>query len=176
MDKTRPIDELIRPTVEALGYELVRVQLQGSQRVTLQVMAERADRRGMTVDDCARISRAISAVLDEVDPIDTEYVLEVSSPGIDRPLTRPTDYDRFISHAAKFELRSPVAGRKRFEAVIEARSGDRVTVGVEGDTFDIPLDVVKRARLVLTDRLIASMRSEEQDADAHGSAAGGDAA
>jgi ribosome maturation factor RimP len=164
MDQTRHIETLIQPAIGQLGYELVRVQMQGSRRQTLQIMAERSDRRGMTVDDCARISREVSALLDEADPIETDYVLEVSSPGIDRPLIRAADYDRFIGHEAKFELVAPVAGRKRFQGVIAGRDGDRIAVRVESETIEAPLADIKRARLVLTDRLIASVRAIEQEA------------
>lgn len=160
----REIESLIMPTIDQLGYELVRVQMQGSRRPTLQIMAERRDRRGMTVDDCARISREVSALLDQRDPIDGEYVLEVSSPGIDRPLTRPEDYDRFINHEAKIELAWPVEGRKRFKGLLGARDGDSVTVIEETGPAQVPLGAVKSAKLVLTDELIAAVREEEQQA------------
>src|SRR5271156_4437025 len=97
-----------------MGYCLVRVALTGAQRPTLQVMAERGDEVAMTVDDCADISRSISALLDVADPIASAYTLEVSSPGIDRPLVRPEDYQRFAGHLARIETRVPVAGRRRF--------------------------------------------------------------
>jgi ribosome maturation factor RimP len=157
---TKEIEALILPTVEQLGYELVRVQMQGTRRPTLQVMAERRDRRGMTVDDCARISRELSALLDQADPIGGEYLLEVSSPGIDRPLTRAQDYDRFVGHEAKLELAAPIEGRKRFQGVIAARENDKVLVQVEAETVALPLADIKRARLVLTDRLIAAAEAE----------------
>jgi ribosome maturation factor RimP len=164
MDQTRAIETLIQPAIGQLGYELVRVQMQGSQRPTLQIMAERSDRRGMTVEDCARISREVSALLDAADPIESDYVLEVSSPGIDRPLIRAADYDRFLGHDAKFELAAPVAGRKRFQGVIAARNGEQIAVRVESETIEVPVADIKRARLVLTDRLIASVRAIEQEA------------
>ena len=101
------IAEMVRPTIEALGYSLVRVQILGRQRPRLQVMAERSDGRPMMVEDCASLSRSISAVLDVEDPIAAPYTLEVSSPGIDRPLVRLADYDRFAGFEARIELARP---------------------------------------------------------------------
>lgn len=160
MVHVKEIETLIRPVVEQLGYELVRVQMQGTRRPTLQIMAERQDRRAMRVEDCARISRELSALLDQADPIGGEYLLEVSSPGIDRPLTRAEDYDRFVGHEAKLELAAPIDGRKRFQGVIAAREDDRVLVRVEAETVALPLADIRRARLVLTDRLIAATEAE----------------
>ncbi len=111
---TNEIARIIEPSLEAMGYRLVRVALTGSQRPTLQVMAERGDEAAMSVEDCAEISRSISALLDVADPIAGTYTLEVSSPGIDRPLVRPEDYDRFAGFAARIELHEPLDGRKRF--------------------------------------------------------------
>ena len=107
------IAALITPSIEAMGYELVRADLRSGRRRILQIMVERADRIEMTVDDCASVSRAISALLDVEDPIRGTYNLEVSSPGIDRPLVRLSDYDRFSGFEAKIELEQPVDGRKR---------------------------------------------------------------
>src|SRR5690554_5392970 len=107
------VGALIEPSLEEMGYELVRVQLTGGPRPGLQIMAERADRAQMSVEDCAAISRAISAILDVEDPIAGAYTLEVSSPGIDRPLTRPEDFDRFQGFEARIECREAVEGRRR---------------------------------------------------------------
>ena len=107
MDATDRIQQIIAPSVEAMGYEIVRVQVSGTQRPTLQVMAERKDDAAMTVEDCADISRAVSALLDVEDPISCAYTLEISSPGIDRPLTRPKDFERFAGFEARIETRSP---------------------------------------------------------------------
>ena len=120
MDVTSHILAIIDPCVEAMGYEVVRVQVSGTQRRVLQVMAERSDRKAMTVDDCADLSRAISAVLDVEDPMPGEYVLEVSSPGIDRPLTRLADFERFRGFEARVELHAPVDGRRRFKGRLRA--------------------------------------------------------
>ena len=114
---TNEIARIIEPSLEAMGYRLVRLmQTGGLQRPTLQIMAERRDDAPMTVEDCAEISRAVSALLDVADPIASAYMLEVSSPGIDRPLVRPEDYDRFAGFEARIELVEPLDGRKRFQA------------------------------------------------------------
>ena len=147
-----------------MGYELVRVLLQGRQNLTLQVMAERRDRQSMTVDDCAEISRSISAILDVEDPIAGAYTLEVSSPGIDRPLTRPQDFERFAGFEAKVETVQPVEGRKRFRGqVMGLDEESQVRLVVETGEIAIPLASIKSAKLVLTDALIAAAtKAQEQ--------------
>jgi ribosome maturation factor RimP len=161
------IAKLIGPIADELGYELVRVQIQGgARRATLQIMAERRDRTAMIVEDCARLSRAISNLLDEVDPIAGEYTLEVSSPGIDRPLMKRADYERFLSHEVKIETNAAVDGRKRFHGVIAALDGDTVMLDSERTTVPLPLALVKNAKLVLTDRLIAAVEDESAAAAA----------
>jgi ribosome maturation factor RimP len=165
MDLSERIVELINPAVDTLGYELVRVRLMGGSRhATLQIMAERRDRRAMVVDDCARLSRAISVILDEADPIRDEYTLEVSSPGIDRPLIKRADYERFLGHEAKIETGAPIDGRKRFEGTMIALEGDTLSVDIDGSAVSLPLDRITQARLVLTDRLIAAAEQESSAA------------
>ena len=154
------IAELITPTLEALGFELVRVQLVGQKHMRLQVMAEPmtdADGRvrGMDVDDCATISRALSALLDVEDPIEGAYDLEVSSPGLDRPLTRPKDFDRFAGHDAKVELFDARDGRKRFQGVLMGRDGENVLIRCEEEDYALPFAEVHKAKLILTDKLLA---------------------
>jgi len=162
------IAQLIAPVVDELGYELVRVQMQGGARhATLQIMAERRDRKAMVVEDCARLSRAISALLDEADPIDGEYTLEVSSPGIDRPLMKRADYERFLGHEAKIEMALAVDGRKRFQGTISALDGDTVMLESAGTMFPLPLAEIKSAKLILTDRLIAAVEEENAAAAAY---------
>ena len=161
------IAKLIGPIADELGYELVRVQVQGgARRATLQIMAERRDRTAMIVEDCARLSRAISNLLDEVDPIAGEYTLEVSSPGIDRPLMKRADYERFLGHEAKIEMNAAIDGRKRFQGVIAALDGDTVMLDSEGTMTPLPLAQVKSAKLILTDRLIAAVEDENAAAAA----------
>ena len=158
------LENLVIPTLEQMGYELVRVQMQGSARPTLQIMAERKDGGGMTVEDCTQISRAISAVLDVEDPIGGAYVLEVSSPGIDRPLTRPKDFTNWAGHEAKVETDLPVDGQKRFRGKILGLD-DVGRVGISTDKGEswLPLPQVKSARLVLTDALIAAVTKDDAE-------------
>lgn len=155
MSLVNDIARMITPTIEAMGFELVRVQLSGNQRRTLQIMAEPQDGRQMSVDDCADLSRAISAVLDVEDPIAEGYSLEVSSPGIDRPLTRPKDYARFAGHEAKVETNEPVAGQKRFRGSIVGLTDGALRLMTETGEVTLPLTVIHKAKLVLTDALIA---------------------
>ena len=152
---TKQIAEIIEPSLEAMGYRLVRVALMGAGRMTLQIMAERRDEAPMSVDDCAEISRSVSALLDVADPIASAYTLEVSSPGIDRPLVRPEDYDRFAGFEARIELSHPVEGRKRFRGRLLGRAGDKVRLVAESGEVHVPLSAVARAKLVLTDDLLA---------------------
>ena len=156
MDLAGRVADLIRPTVEGMGYSVVRVQVLGQQRIRLQVMAERADGEPMQVDDCATVSRAISAVLDVEDPISASYTLEVSSPGIDRPLVRLADYERFAGFEARIELRQALAGRRRYQGRLLGVSGDMIRLAASGGTVDLPFAEIVRAKLVLTDDLLAS--------------------
>jgi len=156
-------EALIEPTLAEMGYRLVRVRLGGGPRATLQVMAERADGRAMAVEDCEAISRALSAKLDVEDPIASAYTLEVSSPGIDRPLVRPDDYHRFAGHVAKIETRVPVAGRRRFSGRIAAATDSHVRLALEeggsagtSPEVEIAIADIARAKLKLTDELIAA--------------------
>jgi ribosome maturation factor RimP len=159
----RRIAELLRPTVEGMGFELVRVRLMGGKRITLQIMAERPDGR-MEVDDCADLSRALSAVLDVEDPIDREYSLEVSSPGIDRPLTRPVDFDRWKGWVAKLETDELIGGRKRFKGELLGVEGEDVLVRLEdGSDARIPFEALSDAKLVLTDALIEATLKAQKD-------------
>jgi ribosome maturation factor RimP len=157
---TNGIARLVEPSLEAMGYRLVRVVITSGRRATLQVMAERLDGLPMTVDDCAQISRSVSPLLDVADPIAGAYTLEVSSPGIDRPLVRTEDYDRFSGFEARIELVRPVDGRKRFRGRLLGTSGDAVRLATETGETLLPLEAVARAKLVLTDDLIAMARCE----------------
>jgi len=159
MDKLAAIEAMIAPTLDAMGYALVRLRFAGGGRQTLQVMAERRDGAGMTVDDCAELSRTISALLDVEDPLPGAYLLEVSSPGIDRPLVRPADYERFAGHEAAIETARPIAGRKRFRGRLAglADSGVRLELA-EGEAVVVPLADIHRAKLVLTDALLAAAK------------------
>jgi len=154
---TEKICTMLAPSLEAMGYDIVRVQLSGNKRWTLQIMAERRDGDGMSVDDCETISHAVSALLDVEDPIEGAYNLEVSSPGIDRPLTRPQDFNRFAGFEAKVETDRLVEGRKRFRGrLIGIDEDDSVRIKDGEAEFAIPLAAIARAKLVLTDELLAN--------------------
>lgn len=148
------LEPVIAPAVEAAGYRLVRLRLMGGKRKTLQIMAERPD-GGMDVEDCARLSRSLSEFLDHEDVIEGEYVLEVSSPGIDRPLTRLTDFARWSGHDARIELVAPdSAGRKRFKGKLLGLDGSNIVMEADGARISFPHGAVAEAKLVLSDALI----------------------
>ncbi len=149
MQLTDRIAETIEPALAAMGYEIVRVQLGGGRRSpTLQIMCDRLDGQGLTLDDCAEISRLASAVLDVEDPIAGEYTLEVSSPGLDRPLTRPKDFDRFAGCEARIELSLPVDGRKRFRGVLRGLEGETVLLETGDGPCRLALPDIEKARLI----------------------------
>lgn len=165
--------ELLDAVAEACGYEIVRVRLMGGEeRRRLQIMAERPSDGDMNVEDCARLSRAVSEVMDATDPIAGEYVLEVSSPGIDRPLTRLKDFTAYEGYEAKVELDRMAEGRKRFRGVLAGVDDDNIALDVEGETETllIPFAWVVEAKLVLNDELMkrgaeareARLQSEQQ--------------
>ena len=152
------IAELIEPVLEDLGYRLVRVRLTGQTDKTLQVMAERSDGT-ITVDDCEKISRQLSPLLDVHDPIAGSYRLEISSPGIDRPLVRPADFENWAGHEAKLELKELIDGRKRFRGILEGFEDGEVRIAVRLSDNDptilgFPVNLIEEAKLVLTDDLV----------------------
>lgn len=150
------ITKLIEPEAKALGLSLVRVAMFGGKSdPTLQVMAERPDTRQLDIEDCAELSRRISDLLDAVDPIEEAYRLEVSSPGIDRPLTRPQDYADWAGYDARVKLAEPIEKRKHFDGKIISRDGDVVNFYVERlGEIAVPLARIASAKLILTDALI----------------------
>lgn len=152
------LEDLITPVCENLGYDVVRVRMQGGEsRKTLQIMVERKDRAAMTVEDCAVVSRALSPVLDEKDPIESRYTLEVSSPGLDRPLVKLADFDRFKGFEAKVETSVCVAGRKRFPAArLIGVQEQNVVLDFEGTRVVIPFADIAKAKLILNDELIGA--------------------
>jgi ribosome maturation factor RimP len=159
------LEPIIEPAVEAAGFRLVRLRLLGGKTKTLQIMAERPDGT-MNVDDCATLSRALSDFLDQEDPIESEYVLEVSSPGIDRPLTRISDFSRWTGHEAKLELHSPDAnGRKRFKGELRGLDSNDVLITIDGETRKVPFRAIAEAKLVLTDKLIEEDLKARKGAD-----------
>ena len=162
--RAETIERLVKAPLEAEGFDIVRVIFSGDRRPKLQIMVERQDGRAVNVDDCALASRRVSAVLDVEDPVSGSYVLEVSSPGIDRPLTRLRDFERFTGFEARVELRVPVDGRRRFRGRL--LGVDRETIRLETDQEEIELsfDDIHKAKLVLTDDLIAASQDRPRPA------------
>ncbi len=170
----RRLAEIVTPAIEGLGFELVRVRLMGGMAKTLQIMADRPE-GGIDVADCARISTAVSATLDVEDPIEEAYSLEVSSPGIDRPLTRLKDFEAWEGYDARLETTDPIDGRKRFKGVLAGIEGDEVLVnlpeGPEGTTtIGLRFDWLADAKLILTDELITEMLRQRKAQGAFGGA------
>ena len=154
--------DIVQPVIEDLGFELVRLRLMAGKQPTLQIMADRPD-GGIHVEDCAQISTTVSAVLDVEDPIDGEYALEVSSPGIDRPLTRLKDFDTFEGHEAKIETEQLIDGQRRFKGPLRGTEGDEVLIEIPAGTIGLKFDWLADAKLVLTDELIAEMLKGRKD-------------
>jgi ribosome maturation factor RimP len=159
---------IVEPVLEGLGYRLVRVRVSGLDGCTVQIMAERPDGT-MTIDDCEAASRALSPVLDVADPVDRAYRLELSSPGLDRPLVRRSDFDRYAGHEVKVEMAVAIDGRKRFRGLLLGTEGDAARIRRDDAPAGEPADVLlaieemAEARLVLTDALIAeSLRRGKQ--------------
>jgi len=162
MEQTHRVEELIAPSLEALGFELVRVRFGGPGRPTLQIMIERQDREALTVDDCASASKAISALLDVEDPIGGAYNLEISSPGLDRPLTRIGDFERFAGFEAKIEVTVPVDGRKRLRGQVLGVENGNVRISRDEGSHSVPFETIKKAKLILTDELISSAQPQKR--------------
>jgi ribosome maturation factor RimP len=162
------IARIVEPVANDLGYALVRVRVTQENGCTLQIMAEDQNGR-FTIDDCERLSKDLSPVLDVEDPIDREYHLEVSSPGIDRPLVRARDFRAYLGHEAKVELADPVNGRKRFRGRLEAVTDDTVTIHLPDAPKDadpnavLPLAAIAEAKLVMTDALLNMARDDQAE-------------
>lgn len=152
------VSALLEPSIEGLGFALVRVHSSGGRRPVLQIMIERQDGANITVDDCALVSQNVSALLDVEDVIPGAYMLEVSSPGIDRPLTKAQDYARFAGFEAKIEMSRPIGGRKRFAGILCGLEGDEAIVAIEGEKIRLPVGAIAKAKLVLTEALIEATR------------------
>jgi ribosome maturation factor RimP len=161
----RRLAEIVTPAIEDLGFELVRIRLMGGKTRTLQIMADRPD-GGIIVEDCAKISTAVSAILDVEDPVEDQYILEVSSPGIDRPLTRLKDFDMWADYEARIETTELIDGRRRFKGILRGTEGDEVLIELEehGESVTIGLqfDWLSDAKLILTDDLIAEMLRQKK--------------
>lgn len=158
--------EIITPMLEGMGYELVRLRLMGGKTATLQVMADKPE-GGIEVDDCAQISTALGALLDVEDPISDPYTLEVSSPGIDRPLTRLKDFDVWESYVAKLETTELIDGQRKFKGVLQGTEGDEVLIEIESHgepvTIGLKFEWLADAKLVLTDELIRDVLRARKD-------------
>lgn len=159
-EQERHILSLVTPVAESLGMEIVRLRIMGGRRPHLQVMAEKSGGAPTDVEDCARLSRAIGPVLDDADPIKEAYALEVSTPGIDRPLTREGDFGRWVGHAAKVELARPIDGRRRFTGIIMGEDEDGAHLELDDETELVAhVHEMSRASLILTDELIEAARA-----------------
>jgi ribosome maturation factor RimP len=167
---------IAEPVIEGLGYRLVRVKISGADGCTVQIMAERPD-GSMAVEDCETVSRALSPVLDVADPIERAYRLEISSPGLDRPLVRKSDFDRYAGHLARIEMEVAVEGRKRFRGVLLGSEGEAARIrrddaeaGSE-DEIVLPIQEMSEAKLVLTDALVTEALRREKTAKREAKAA-----
>ena len=158
----RRLAEITSPVIEGMGFELVRVRFMGGRSKTVQIMAERPE-GGIQIDECAEISNAVSAVLDVEDPIGDAYTLEVSSPGIDRPLTRLKDFATFEGYEAKLETQEPIDGRRRFKGVLAGTEGDEVLIGIDEGMIGLKLDWLADAKLVLDGRLMDESPNGRRD-------------
>ena len=146
--------EIAGPVIEGLGYELVRIRLMSGKSTTLQIMADKPD-GGIEVDDCAKISTELSAIFDVEDPVSGEYSLEVSSPGIDRPLTRLKDFEAWAGWEAKLETSELIDGQRRFKGTLQGVQDDEVLIDIQQGTIGLKFEWLSDAKLVLTDELIA---------------------
>lgn len=155
MQTKHPLQDLLEPVITGLGYEVVRILTIGQKNPTLQIMIDRLDGKDITVEDCATVSRAVSAVLDEKAPIKDQYSLEVSSPGLDRPLTKIEHFKRFSGYEARIETAVEVEKRKRFKGVLgNVDEQNRVHIDVDGTDYAIAFDDISKAKLILTDELL----------------------
>jgi len=164
----KTVAQLVEPVLDDMGYRLVRVRMTGPDGKTLQIMADRAD-RAVGIEDCEAISRAISPILDVEDPLPDTYTLEVSTPGIDRPLVRPSDFERWAGHEAKVEMREAIEGQKRFRGVLEGFEDGEVRLffdrpdGGERVLIGLPFEGMAQAKLVLTDALMSAAAAQDTE-------------
>jgi ribosome maturation factor RimP len=162
MDILQKITDTIEPSLAVMGYTVVQIKLaDGLRRKTLTIVAERQDEQAMGFDDCAEISRTVSALLDVEDPIQSAYDLEVSSPGLDRPLTRPVDYTKYAGCEAKCETFIPLDGRKRFRGILKGMEGEHVIMDMPEGEARIAYSNIRSAKLVLTDELVATAMKKD---------------
>ncbi len=161
MELIETITKAVEPALTDMGYELVRVAINGAEMKTVQIMAERVDRQDMTVDDCEKISHTASALLDVADPFNGRWVLEVSSPGIDRPLVKLADYERFRGEEAKVELVTDIDGRKRFKGILKDVQGSTITMDFEGSDISFDFADVAKAKLTFKDETLDNKKGKK---------------
>ena len=162
MDIVEKIAAMVEPSLAAMGYDIVQMKLQDGKRKTLTLMAERKDERVMSFDDCAEISRTVSALMDFEDPITSAYNLEVCSPGLDRPLVKFADYERYKDYEIKLETLIPIEGRKRFRGVVTSAKNNSVTLQTTEGSTEISFHNIRSAKLVMTDALMASFLKKQK--------------
>jgi ribosome maturation factor RimP len=162
MEFVHRIEKMITPTIEAMGFRVVQIHFVGGKSQRLQIMAEHTETGRMNVDDCAKLSRAISAVLDVEDPVAGTYALEISSPGIDRPLVRFEDFEKFVGFDAKIETGRAIDGRKRFKGRLAKVSDGNVSIETKDQVFDLAFQDIDKAKLLLSDELIAASEGQRK--------------
>lgn len=168
MQNKHHLQDMLEPVISELGYETVRVITIGQANPTLQIMIDRLDGKDIVVEDCAKVSRKVSEVLDEKDPIKDQYNLEVSSPGLDRPLTKPEHFARFAGYEAKVETDELVENRKRFKGKIISIDGENtIRFEMDGTEYAIPFDAVSKAKIVITDELLQKYVDEHPECGEH---------
>jgi ribosome maturation factor RimP len=153
MSQTFKIEELIMPTINSLGYDLVQVRILEEGIKTLQIMVDRQDEANLTIDDCSIISKEISVIIDINDPIGQNYLLEVSSPGIDRPLLQFKDFEKYTGFHARIDMNIALEGRKKFKGTLTGIEGDNVKIKVKDKTYLLPFSEIEKAKLMLTQEL-----------------------
>ena len=158
------IEEMICPSIVSAGYELVQIKFLDNHNKTLQIMIERRDRGPITIDDCTLISRVVSPLLDVGDPVSGSYTLEVSSPGIERPLVKIDDFERFLGFMATVETKRPLPNLKNFRGLISSIIGNSIRLEIDGKYIDIPFEEIRQASLIITDALIEASRREASEA------------
>ena len=156
MQNKHPLEDMLTPVINQLGFDVVCILTIGQKNPSLQIMIERKDRTDIVVDDCATVSRAVSDILDEKDPIKDQYNLEVSSPGLDRPLTKAEHFQRFAGYEAKIETSVEVDARKRFKGrILSLDDKENIHFDMDGKEWVIPFEAVSKAKLLITDELLA---------------------
>ena len=168
MQNKHHLQDMLEPIISELGYETVRIITIGQANPTLQIMIDRLDGKDIVVEDCAKVSRKVSEVLDEKDPIKDQYNLEVSSPGLDRPLTKPEHFARFAGYEAKVETDELIGNRKRFKGKIISIDGENtIRFEMDGTEYAIPFDAVSKAKIVITDELLQKYVDEHPECGEH---------